>query len=62
MTFDENEAIFSVAMRLRGEALRYQHDAAEAYINARWFDYQKFSQMSLKLIFQSNVCLKTLST
>jgi hypothetical protein len=58
---DQKEALYSVAVRLRGEAIRRQHDTGEAFIDGRWFDYHKHGQAANDLLFQAESCLAAIA-
>lgn len=56
MTTAEKECLLQVGRRLQGEAIRQEHETAEAWINGRWFDHQKHGQAAIARSAEAAAC------
>jgi hypothetical protein len=61
LTNYEKDDLLKVASRLTNEAIRCEHDTAEAFIHGRWYDYQKYGRAATVLRDQAAVCNKAVS-
>lgn len=54
MTFHQKELLFEVAQRLRGEAIRHEHETAEALIRKSWISVVRHTRKARNLHDQAD--------